>query len=66
MKGNPAMLGGPLTSKPAWSNTLTYSTTPAFFSLAVVEDDCNQERKQVDEQSQINFGATDCASGNRF
>src|SRR4051794_35599119 len=31
MKGNPAVPGGPLTSKPAWSNTQWYSTTPVFF-----------------------------------
>src|ERR1700757_3691586 len=31
MKGNPARPGGPLTSKPAWSNTSGYLTTPAFF-----------------------------------
>jgi hypothetical protein len=32
MKGNPAMPGGPLTSKPTWSNTLPEcSTTSAFF-----------------------------------
>jgi hypothetical protein len=66
MKGNPAMLGGPLTSKPAWSNTLGCSTTPAFFSLAVAGDDRNHDRDQHDEQSQINRGATNRASGNRF
>src|SRR5881409_3451046 len=31
MKGNPAVLGGPLTSKPAWSNTSGCWATPAFF-----------------------------------
>jgi hypothetical protein len=66
MKGNPAMLGGPLTSKPAWPNTSGCSAAPAFFSLAVAEDDRKHERDQYDEQSQINRGATDRASGNRF
>jgi len=33
MKGNPAVPEGSLTSKPAWSNTCRYPTTPAFFSL---------------------------------
>ena len=31
MKGNPAVPGGPLTSKPTWSNTSGCSTTSAFF-----------------------------------
>jgi uncharacterized protein YbcI len=31
MKGNSAEPGGPLKSKPAWSDTCTYSTTPALF-----------------------------------
>jgi hypothetical protein len=31
MKGNPARPGGPLTSKPTWSNTQGYLTTSAFF-----------------------------------
>ena len=31
MKGNPALPGGSLTSKPAWSITSGCSTTPAFF-----------------------------------
>jgi hypothetical protein len=31
MKGNPAVPGGPLTSKPTWSNTFEGSTTSAFF-----------------------------------
>ena len=30
MKGNPAMLGGSLTSKPTWSHTSGCSTTSAF------------------------------------
>src|SRR4051812_14173040 len=30
MKGNPAVPGGPSTSKPAWSNTPGCPTTPAF------------------------------------
>src|ERR1700682_5648252 len=35
MKGNPAVPGGSLTSKPTWSNTLGCSATSAFFvSLA--------------------------------
>ena len=33
MKGNPAGLGGSLTSKPTWSNTYGCSTTSAFFVL---------------------------------
>ena len=36
MKGNPAVPGGPLTSKPTWSNTSGCSTTSAFCLLAVV------------------------------
>ncbi len=43
MKGNPALPGGPLTSKPAWSNTSGCSTTPAFFSLAVAWDSRNYQ-----------------------
>jgi hypothetical protein len=66
MKGNPAMPGGPLTSKPAWLNTSGYSTMPAFFSLALAGGDRNHERDQHDEQSRINRGATNRASGNRF
>jgi hypothetical protein len=31
LKGNPATLGGPLTSKPTWSNTSRCSATSAFF-----------------------------------
>src|SRR2546422_10656844 len=31
MKGNPAMPGGPLTSKPTWSNTRGCSATSVFF-----------------------------------
>lgn len=31
MKGNPAVPGGPLTSKPTWSNTSGCCTTSAFF-----------------------------------
>jgi hypothetical protein len=31
MNSNPAVPGGLLTSKPAWSNTFKCSTTPAFF-----------------------------------
>ena len=34
MKGNPAVPGGPLTSKPTWWNTSGYSTTSAFFALS--------------------------------
>src|SRR6478672_11727465 len=32
MRGNPAIPGGPLTSKPTWWNTSGCSTTSAFFS----------------------------------
>jgi hypothetical protein len=32
MKGNPAVPGSPLTSKPTWSNTAGCSTTSAFFA----------------------------------
>jgi hypothetical protein len=31
MKGNPAVLGSPLMSKPTWPNTAMYSATSAFF-----------------------------------
>ncbi len=31
MKGNPALPGGSLTSKPTWSNTSGCSATSAFF-----------------------------------
>ncbi len=31
MRGNPALPEGPLTSKPAWSNTSGCWTTPVFF-----------------------------------
>ena len=31
MRGNPAVPGGPLTSRPRWSNTSGRSTTSAFF-----------------------------------
>jgi hypothetical protein len=37
MKGNPAALGGLLTSKPTWSNSSGYSTTSAFFACCVGE-----------------------------
>src|SRR4051794_735857 len=40
MKGNPAVPGGPLTSKPAGSNTLGCSSLPAFFSPPV---NCGQK-----------------------
>jgi len=33
MKGNSAVPGGQLTSKPTWSNTCGCSSTSAFFSL---------------------------------
>ena len=36
MKGNPAVPGGLLTSKPTWSNTLRCSTASAFFSHRTV------------------------------
>ena len=35
MKGNPAVPGGPLTSKPTWSNTSGCSATSAFFVSVV-------------------------------
>jgi hypothetical protein len=35
MKGNPAVPGGSLMSKPTWWNTPGCSTTSAFFSLAL-------------------------------
>ena len=35
-KGNPAISGGLLTSKPTWSNSSGYSTTPAFFFACCV------------------------------
>ena len=41
MKSNPAMPGGSLKSKPTWSNTCRYSTTSAFFSLAVGREIAN-------------------------
>ena len=34
MKGNPALPGGSLTSKPMWSNTSGCSATSAFFVLS--------------------------------
>jgi hypothetical protein len=34
MKGDPAMPGSPLTSKPTWSNTSGCSTTSAFLYFA--------------------------------
>jgi hypothetical protein len=43
MKGNPAVPGGPLMSKPTWPNTSGYSATPAFFSLVIARDGHNQE-----------------------
>jgi len=33
MKGSPAVAGGPLTSKPTWSNTFGCSATSAFLLL---------------------------------
>jgi len=33
MKDSPAVPGGPLTSKPTWSNASGRSATPAFFVL---------------------------------
>jgi hypothetical protein len=33
MKGNPAVPGGSLTSKPTWLNTSGYSATSVFFAL---------------------------------
>jgi len=38
MKGNPAVPGGSLTSKPTCSNTSGCSATPAFFSPAMARD----------------------------
>jgi hypothetical protein len=35
MEGSPAGPGGPLTSKPTWSNTYKVSTTSAFFSFTM-------------------------------
>jgi hypothetical protein len=47
--GNPAVPGGPLTSKPAWSNTLGCSTTSAFFCLRWARDS-RSHRDGTDEQ----------------
>jgi hypothetical protein len=45
MKGNPAVLGGLLTSKPTWLNTLRCSATSAFFFKAAFRFFCRQSRR---------------------
>jgi hypothetical protein len=37
MKGNPAVPGGSLTSKPTWSHTAGCSTTSAFFVAVLAQ-----------------------------
>ena len=44
MKGNPAVLGGPFTSKPTWWNTSGCSATSAFFALLVVKEGVTTRR----------------------
>jgi hypothetical protein len=51
MKGNPAVLGSPLTSKPTWSDTSGCSTTSVFFSLSVARDDRNHQRTDPMDKS---------------
>jgi hypothetical protein len=43
MKGNPAVPGGSLTSKPTWGNTSRCSPTSAFFSHSVTRDGHDHE-----------------------
>ena len=38
MKGDPAVPGGSLTSKPTWSNTSGCSATSAFFVVLLLHD----------------------------
>src|SRR5258708_3545496 len=47
MKGNPAVRGGSLQSKPHWSNTAGRSATPVFFFLSVAERDRLREGKPM-------------------
>src|SRR5688572_14485778 len=57
MKGNPDVPGGPLTSKPTWSNTSGCSATSAFFRQEKGDDMIQehelthrQEREQEKEE----------------
>jgi hypothetical protein len=58
MKGNPAMPGGPLTSKPTWSQTSRSATTSFFFrrrnagQKSFVEEKGNESMTQTQQEPQ--------------
>jgi uncharacterized protein YbcI len=51
MKGNPAVPGGQLTSKPTWSNALGRSTTSAFFVVGHEAPSPPQRKNPMDESN---------------
>ena len=57
MKGNPAVPGGPLTSKPTWPNTREEYSVHVGFLFWVAAD--SRHRQGMNEPLQVNLPSTE-------